>query len=42
MSVLEVKSKKDCKYDILSLGEIMLRLGPRTLLLSVSLKWKKL
>jgi 2-dehydro-3-deoxygluconokinase len=28
MSVLEVKSKKDCKYDILSLGEIMLRLDP--------------
>ena len=28
MSILEVKSKKDCKYDILSLGEIMLRLDP--------------
>ena len=28
MSVLNVKPKDQCKYDILSLGEIMLRLDP--------------
>lgn len=28
MSVLNLKSESDCKYDILSLGEIMLRLDP--------------
>lgn len=28
MSELNIKPKKDCKYDILSLGEIMLRLDP--------------
>jgi 2-dehydro-3-deoxygluconokinase len=28
MAVLEVKPKSECKYDILSLGEIMIRLDP--------------
>ena len=28
MSVLNIKPKDQCKYDILSLGEIMLRLDP--------------
>ncbi len=28
MSVLQVKSAADCRYDILSLGEVMLRLDP--------------
>jgi len=28
MSVLDVKPKSECKYDILSLGEIMIRLDP--------------
>lgn len=28
MSVLEVKAAADCRYDILSLGEVMLRLDP--------------
>jgi 2-dehydro-3-deoxygluconokinase len=28
MSILEIKPKSQCKYDILSLGEIMLRLDP--------------
>jgi 2-dehydro-3-deoxygluconokinase len=28
MSVLEIKEKDKCKYDILSLGEVMLRLDP--------------
>jgi len=28
MAVIEVKPKSDCKYDIVSLGEIMIRLDP--------------
>lgn len=28
MAVLDVKSKSECKYDILSLGEVMIRLDP--------------
>ena len=28
MAVLEIKPKEQCKYDILSLGEVMLRLDP--------------
>ncbi|MBF0280093.1 MAG: sugar kinase [SAR324 cluster bacterium] len=28
MTVLNIKAKDDCKYDLLSLGEIMLRLDP--------------
>lgn len=28
MSILNIKSEKDCKFDILSLGEVMLRLDP--------------
>ena len=28
MAMLELKSKKSCKYDILSLGEVMLRFDP--------------
>jgi 2-dehydro-3-deoxygluconokinase len=28
MSVIDVKSKAECKYDIISLGEIMIRLDP--------------
>lgn len=28
MAVIDVKPKSDCKYDILSLGEVMLRLDP--------------
>jgi 2-dehydro-3-deoxygluconokinase len=28
MAILEVKAKSDCKYDILSLGEVMLRFDP--------------
>ena len=28
MSVLNVKPKSECKYDILSLGEVMIRLDP--------------
>lgn len=28
MSKLEIKDAKDCKYDIVSLGEIMIRLDP--------------
>jgi 2-dehydro-3-deoxygluconokinase len=28
MSVIDVKSKAECKYDIVSLGEIMIRLDP--------------
>jgi 2-dehydro-3-deoxygluconokinase len=28
MAVIEVKPKSECKYDIVSLGEIMIRLDP--------------
>jgi len=28
MSILQVKPKSECKYDILSLGEVMIRLDP--------------
>ncbi len=28
MSILNVKPKEDCTYDILSMGEVMLRLDP--------------
>ena len=28
MAVLDIKSESKCKYDILSLGEIMIRLDP--------------
>ncbi len=28
MSILNIKSEKECKFDILSLGEVMLRLDP--------------
>ena len=28
MSILKLKSVEECKYDILSLGEVMLRLDP--------------
>jgi 2-dehydro-3-deoxygluconokinase len=28
MSLLEVRNEADCRYDILSLGEVMLRLDP--------------
>jgi 2-dehydro-3-deoxygluconokinase len=28
MSILDIKSPEDCKYDILALGEVMLRLDP--------------
>ena len=28
MSVVNVKPKSECKYDILSLGEVMIRLDP--------------
>ena len=28
MSVLQIKPKSECKYDCISLGEIMLRLDP--------------
>jgi len=28
MAIIDVKPKSQCKYDILSLGEIMIRLDP--------------
>jgi 2-dehydro-3-deoxygluconokinase len=28
MAKLNIKPKSECKYDILSLGEVMIRLGP--------------
>jgi len=28
MAVINVKAKTECKYDIVSLGEIMIRLDP--------------
>ena len=28
MAILDIKSAKDCQYDLISLGEIMLRFDP--------------
>ena len=28
MSILEIKSKESCQYDLVALGEVMLRLDP--------------
>ena len=28
MTVMDIKPKSECRYDILSLGEIMIRLDP--------------
>ena len=37
MAVLNFKQKKECKYDILSLGEVMIRLDPGEMLASSGL-----